>query len=52
MPFFGAVFWGMALAILFTPLYRWFLAKMGRRRTLAALATLGIVLVIVITRWS
>ncbi|MDN4590701.1 AI-2E family transporter [Xenophilus aerolatus] len=48
MPFFGAVFWGMALAILFTPLYRWFLGKMGKRRTLAALATLGIVLVIVI----
>jgi predicted PurR-regulated permease PerM len=48
MPFFGAVFWGMALAILFTPLYRWFLTKMGKRRTAAALATLGIVLVIVI----
>ena len=48
LPFFGAVFWGMALAILFTPLYRWFVARMRKRRTPAALATLGIVLVIVI----
>jgi len=47
-PFFGAVFWGMALAILFTPLYRWFLGRMGRRRTLAALAALVVVLIIVI----
>jgi len=48
LPFFGAVFWSMALAILFTPLYRRLLARMGKRRTPAALATLAIVLVIVI----
>ncbi|MFT4268130.1 MAG: AI-2E family transporter [Xenophilus sp.] len=47
-PFFGAVFWGMALAILFTPLYRLFLGKMNKRRTPAALVTLAVVLVIVI----
>ncbi|WP_295537672.1 AI-2E family transporter [uncultured Pseudacidovorax sp.] len=49
MPFFGAVLWGVALAILFTPLYKRLLTKFGnRRRTPAALATLAIVLVIVI----
>jgi predicted PurR-regulated permease PerM len=48
MPFFGAVMWGVALAILFTPLYKLLLKKMPRRRTLAALATLSICLVIVI----
>ena len=48
MPFFGAVMWGVALAILFTPLFKRLLRKMPRRRTLAALATLTICLVIVI----
>ena len=48
MPFFGAVMWGVALAILFTPLYKWLLRKMPRRRNGAALATLAICLVIVI----
>ncbi|MBP6897291.1 MAG: AI-2E family transporter [Pseudacidovorax sp.] len=49
MPFFGAVLWGVALAILFTPLYKRLLNKFGnRRRTPAALATLALVLVIVI----
>ena len=47
-PFFGAVMWGVALAILFTPLYHWLLAKMGQRRNLAALTTLAICLVLVI----
>jgi len=47
-PFAGAVLWGVALAILFTPLYKRLLKKMPRRRNLAALATLAICLVIVI----
>ncbi len=47
-PFFGAVMWGVALAILFTPLYHRLLARMGKRRNLAALTTLAICLVIVI----
>ncbi|MGJ7484041.1 AI-2E family transporter [Variovorax sp. LT2P21] len=48
LPFAGAVLWGVALAILFNPLYKRLLAKMGKqRRTLAALATLAICLVIV-----
>ena len=48
MPFAGAVLWGVALAILFTPLYRRLLAKMPGRPNRAALATLTICLVIVI----
>ncbi len=48
MPFAGAVLWGVALAILFTPLYRRLLKKMPGRPNLAALATLAICLVIVI----
>jgi len=48
LPFFGAVLWAVALAILFTPLYRVLLGKMPGRRNLAALATLAICLVIVI----
>ena len=47
-PFFGAVFWGTVLAILFMPLYRRLLVVMGSRRNLAALATLMLCLIIVI----
>jgi predicted PurR-regulated permease PerM len=48
VPFFGAVLWGVALAILFTPLYKWLLGKMKGRKNAAALATLAICLFIVI----
>jgi predicted PurR-regulated permease PerM len=48
MPFFGAVLWGVALAILFTPLYKWLLRKMPGKRNAAALSTLAICLFIVI----
>lgn len=47
-PFYGAVFWGMVLAILFAPLYRRVLRATGRRPTLAALCTMGLVIVIVV----
>lgn len=47
-PFYGAVFWATALAILFTPLYRRLLRSLRQRPTLAALATLIIILVMVI----
>jgi predicted PurR-regulated permease PerM len=47
-PFFGAVLWGVILAIIFTPLYRRLLPSMWRRRTLAALTTLVIILVLVV----
>jgi predicted PurR-regulated permease PerM len=47
-PFYGAVFWGTIMAILFAPLHRRVLRSMGQRRTLAALATVMIILLIVI----
>jgi len=47
-PFYGGVFWGAVLALLFEPLYRRLLVRMRGRRNLAALTTLAIILVIVI----
>ncbi|MDB5763613.1 MAG: family transporter [Herminiimonas sp.] len=47
-PFYGAVFWGAILAILFAPLYRRLLLAMHNRRNSAALVTLLICLIIVI----
>lgn len=48
MPFFGAVFWGAVLAILFAPFHRRILARQSKRPVLAALTTLGICLILVI----
>ena len=48
LPFWGAVFWGSVLALLFEPLYRKLVGRLSGRRTLAALATLAVILVIVI----
>lgn len=47
-PFYGAVFWGAILAILFAPLQRRLVARIGGRRNLAALITLLLVLFLVI----
>lgn len=47
-PFYGAVLWGAIIAILFAPVYRRLLPRMRQRPTLAALATLSLVVVIVI----
>ena len=47
-PFFGAVLWGTILAILFMPLDRRLQAVFGQRRSLAALATVMLVLLLVI----
>lgn len=47
-PFFGAVFWGTILAILFQPVQRWLAARFGKRRNLAALLTLTLIILIVI----
>ena len=46
--FHGAIFWGIVLAILFTPLHRKMLQRMPRRENLAALCTLGLCMVMVI----
>lgn len=47
-PFYGAVFWGAIFALMFTPLFVRLLKAMPGRRTLAALATLAIILLLVI----
>jgi predicted PurR-regulated permease PerM len=48
LPYYGAVLWGSALALLFEPLYARFLRRWKGRRNLAALATLAIILLVVI----
>lgn len=47
-PFFGAVFWGVILAIMFTPFNSWLLRKMKGHENLAALTTLTLCLLIVV----
>lgn len=47
-PFSGAVFWGATLAILFSSVNRWLLKRWGGRRSLAALGTLMVILLLVI----
>lgn len=48
LPFYGAVFWGTILAIIFYPMQRRFEVRFSGRRGWAAAATLLIILVIVI----
>ncbi|MGB9108821.1 MAG: AI-2E family transporter, partial [Telluria sp.] len=48
MPYAGAVFWGMVLAILFIPLYRRLLRATGQKPNLSALLTLLAIVVMVI----
>ncbi len=47
-PFYGAVFWGAILAIIFAPLQRRLVTRLGGRRNLASLITLLLVLLLVI----
>ncbi|MFT7774259.1 AI-2E family transporter [Roseateles sp.] len=48
LPFGGAVFWGAVISIVFMPVYNWLLRKWRQRRTLAALATLLLVVLMVV----
>lgn len=48
LPFYGAVFWAVILAIIFAPLHRRLQILCGRRRNLAALASLGICIVLAV----
>jgi predicted PurR-regulated permease PerM len=48
LPYYGAIFWGAILAIVFTPLHRRLLRKFRGRPNLAALTTLLIIILIVI----
>jgi predicted PurR-regulated permease PerM len=47
-PFYGAVFWGAVFALMFSPLYLSLLKKLPQKRTLAAVLTVSIILVLVI----
>ena len=47
-PYYGAVFWGAILAMLFRPVFRWLTRRFNGRRSLAAITTLALILVIVI----
>jgi len=51
-PFYEAVFWGVALAILFAPLHQRLLKRMPNNNNLAALATLMLCLFVVILPMS
>lgn len=48
LPFYGAVFWGIVLAILFAPLYRKLAHWLHGKHNLAAVLTLGVIVLIVI----
>lgn len=49
LPFYGAVFWAVILAIVFRPLQRWLEAQLGGRRNLAAaLSVLACVLIAIL----
>ncbi len=48
LPFYGTVLWGAVVALIFAPMYRSLLVPLRGRRTLAALLTLAIVMVIVV----
>lgn len=48
LPFFGAVLWAVALAMLFTPMYRRVTRAFGGRKTLAALTTVFACVVLVV----
>jgi len=47
-PFYGAILWATVLAIVFAPLYRWLSSAMGQHRSLAAIASVLIILTLVI----
>jgi predicted PurR-regulated permease PerM len=46
-PFYGTILWGTIIAVLFAPLYRRLLRRLGPRRNLAALLTLALVVLVV-----
>ncbi|NLY59007.1 MAG: AI-2E family transporter [Gammaproteobacteria bacterium] len=52
LPFYGAVFWGTILAIIFQPVQRRFETRLNQRRGWAAAVTLIIILLIVILPMS
>jgi predicted PurR-regulated permease PerM len=47
-PFHGTLLWAVIIALLFTPLHRWLLPRVGGRRSLSAALTMLVVLLIVV----
>ncbi|RUO31584.1 AI-2E family transporter [Aliidiomarina sedimenti] len=47
-PFWGAIFWAIALAVLFYPIYHWLCQKLKEKRSLAAVLTLSLAVLIVV----
>lgn len=47
-PFFGPIFWAIAIALIFYPVQQWLTRKLGPRRNLNAVITLLICIVIVV----
>ena len=47
-PYYGAVFWGAIFALMFAPLFLRIIRKMPQKRTLAAVLTVSVILVLVI----
>ena len=48
LPFYGTLLWALIIALLFAPMQRWLQRRLGGRPTLAALLTLGVVVLIVV----
>ena len=46
LPFYGAILWGLIIAVLFVPIYRALLSRLGQRRNLAASLVMLLVLVV------
>jgi predicted PurR-regulated permease PerM len=46
--FFGAILWGVVMAIMFAPVHRWLRGKMPKHPNSAALLTVGLIVLIVI----
>ncbi|MFL6708945.1 MAG: AI-2E family transporter [Massilia sp.] len=47
-PYAGAIFWGVVLAILFAPVYRWLMKKTSQKANTSSLITVGLIIVMVI----
>lgn len=48
LPFYGTILWAVIIALLFSPLHRRLLLRLKRRRTLAALLTLAVAVVMMV----
>lgn len=51
-PFWGAIFWAIALAVLFYPVYTWLLDKLHGKRSLASVVTLCLAVLMVVVPLS